>query len=92
MILAVTCGAVVLAAIGFLSRSWAVLVVAGVLALPLAIYLSMTPRFRGVGLLFALPLFVAAPFAKKRRLLAGALVAIFTLSFVAFELMLLGVF
>ena len=82
--------AVLLAGIGFFRRSWALLVVAGLLMVPLAMYLNLTPRFRGVGLLLAVPPFAVAALERRRRWLAGAMIAVFALGFIATGLMLYG--
>ena len=92
MILYLTALAVLVAGVGVMTRSWAVLLVAVFLATPLALYLSMTSRFRGFGLLLAVPPFVAAPFVTQKRSVAGSLVAIFALGFIAVEAMVLGAF
>jgi len=84
--------AVLVAGIGLFRRSWEFMVVAGLMMTPLAMYLSMTPRFRGFGLLLAVPPFAAAAFVRRRRWMAGALVAVFALGFIATELMLFGRF
>jgi hypothetical protein len=92
MILYLAILAVLVAVAGLFKQSWLALLVAGLMATPLALYLSMTPRFRGFGLLLALPPFVAAPFVRTRRGVAGALVAVFAVGFIATELMIFGAF
>jgi len=82
--------AVLLAGVGFFRRSWALLVVAGLMMAPLAVYLSMTPRFRGVGLLLAVPPCAAVAFVQRHRWLAGAMIAVFALGFIATGVLLYG--
>jgi hypothetical protein len=64
----------ILSGFGIARRSPALLVIAAVLAAPLAYYLGATPRFRTIGFFLPLPQLLAAVVVRQQRWLATLLV------------------
>ena len=62
-----------LSAYAIVRRSWAWMLVSGLLYYPMAWYLNATPRFRGALLLLLLYLAAAHALRRDRRGIAGAL-------------------
>jgi hypothetical protein len=92
VILYLAIAGVVVAGLGLFTRSPVLLALAVAMVVPFALYLSGAPRFRGFAWLLPLPLVAAAWLVRPRQAAAAWLVGLFSVGFLAVEVMLFGAF